>query len=1495
MENIATLQAIVTADTSRFEQAMADVQRSGSQSMNFLSGIGDLGKSLTLGLTVPLLGAGAAISKIGMDFDAEMRNINSLLLLNEEGFQALGTEVNQFASDSIYGANATADALYTIVSAGIGVKDTAEAMTLLGTATKVAASGRDDLDRTTMAIIAMYENFKKAGYTSEHIGDVIANMVQKGAGELSTYTTNMAKIGPAASALGIDFEELGSDVAQLSLTYGNGSKPMTAMGMAMSNLLRPNLTLQAAFQELGVVTGKELIGKFGGLNEALFALKGHMSEIDFSKAFSKTGSEAVLLLTNDIDKTRGALLEFQNTVDGAAARALAQQMMSAEAAFNKAKSAMEGVAVVLSNTLLPMIAPVFNAVADLGNAFIHADPAIQQIVVALGLVATAIGPVLWAFSFIVGSLSPIGLAFKGAALAAVAFATDFGGIATSIKKTVEEAITALKPLTDALDGFFDELFPEAPSDYKGLVDLGKNIMAGLDGVTLGDPAERLKVEKPSSLWDIYVKQGYDKQFDWNTFVAKVTEGGWAGGQINPGDIIHIGDPDDVVGQIGTVGDTIRSAWDDVVGWANVKEKTDWNFGDAINVVTEELPFIDRLITAAQNAWPAIQTALADLWTKVTGWFDSTVGAGVDFLAGLFTGSTATGGETPIYAAVKALLDGDIYKAIDSVIPGAGDHLKGLIGGDWGAKIGDAFPQIRDGLANLAVQFSAWFQNEAIPTVARSIGYFMGRIGGMLYGGFKDVIQGIGKGPGAGDVGSALSGFGESVMTPFSSGLQEGLASTGEVDMSDTFSGFAQQLVGALAGAIGLASLAAGAWGLATGGIFAGLKAALVVPTWFAGNMLTVAGKIAGSIASGVATQLGIEATWTGFAGAVAKGIGAVPAFVASGITWFSSAATAMANQIFTYLGVSTAWTGMAGAISKGLQAVGVIALTIADFAFTVAGAIAQPILAQLGVTATWSTVSTVIGGAINRTTISAFGSTIMSYASNLAGAIAAPILAQLGLSASWATITAMIGTGISAVAAPVMLTLTNAAAWATAIAAPLVAAVGSAAAWAGITGSLWLAAAPIIAIGVAVAGVIAALNNYNKTTEAGVITAQMSVKVSTDAGLLTEKEIDDQVFASIQSSPLGDIGARLFYTNFKAQVMGDVEFEADGVTLKNGLPPLTDQVLDASGTVNFTPGPVGGTLGGGNPLGMGLDADWIDNIEIDVPVKFNFDLLAGAEGHMPAGAMPELGMARITADSFIAPDTPQKVAEVSAETLTKIDETTKTFGEKVAGMVADGTLDPATINDNFLIPLTDYWNTTFGAGGALTTTSKAFATAFTTEMTKVGTGVTEMVVKINEQLTILNDSLTLKKDEVAQTLNGLNTAATDPLNTFSTNMQTAMGSAAMSVNLVTAALGALIIAVGIASTLTLPTLGGSGGGTGVDGSHAGGLTTVPYNGYIAELHKDEMVLTARQADQYRMGAAVGSSKTNNRTDNSTTVVNINGVQDVNGVVKELKRRGVKIG
>jgi TP901 family phage tail tape measure protein len=70
----------------------------------------------------------------------------------------------------------------------------------------------------------------------------------------------------------------------------------------------------------------------------------------------------------------------------------------------------------------------------------------------------------------------------------------------------------------------------------------------------------------------------------------------------------------------------------------------------------------------------------------------------------------------------------------------------------------------------------------------------------------------------------------------------------------------------------------------------------------------------------------------------------------------------------------------------------------------------------------------------------------------------------------------------------------------------------------------------------------------------------------------------------------------------------------------------------------------------------------------------------------------------------------------------------------------------------------------------------------------------------------------------------------------------------------------------------------------IDGSHANGLGFVPFDGYRAELHKGEAVLTASENKQYQMG--VGGSKGNN----SDVVAELKAMRDEVRQLKEEQRQ-----
>lgn len=84
----------------------------------------------------------------------------------------------------------------------------------------------------------------------------------------------------------------------------------------------------------------------------------------------------------------------------------------------------------------------------------------------------------------------------------------------------------------------------------------------------------------------------------------------------------------------------------------------------------------------------------------------------------------------------------------------------------------------------------------------------------------------------------------------------------------------------------------------------------------------------------------------------------------------------------------------------------------------------------------------------------------------------------------------------------------------------------------------------------------------------------------------------------------------------------------------------------------------------------------------------------------------------------------------------------------------------------------------------------------------------------------------------------------------------------------------------------------SGAPTEVDGSHANGLDYVPYDGYVAELHKGESVLTANETQAAMNTSSSGSSS--GGSSNKTSIgnlfgnVTINNQSDIKAVIKQIE-------
>lgn len=770
-ERLAYLEAVVGADITQFRRGMADVRNEVGILSETMGGLGAIGRTMTFAFTAPVVTLGTYAVQAAAEFEEAMRNVNSIAHLSEDEFAALSEAVLDFGSNTRAGATEAAGALYTTFSAGI--TDTTVAMEFMEIASMTAEAGLADLTTTTEALIGSFLAFNQDALPVEqqlisirNQADALTQMVQIGVGTMDEFASAIGQVNPTAVSLGVGIEELYGSMAYLTQRGLSAARASVSLNAAFTALLRPSEAMQAAFRQLGVQTGDELIQQFGSFEAALAALAGTTdgSATSMRALFREVrAARAVDLLVSDLEGWNTALNDFNQGLDGATERAREQQMMSFAAHWDLMTSALNAAGITIGNVLMPALIPLVDAVTNFLHLLIDTNPELLTLGVAALSAAAAIGPLLWVVSSIA---NPIGALVIGVSALAAAFAIDFGSIREVVASTVASILGDMDNWNKAFDIFMSELFPD---------DIAGTILP--DQPEKINTSEFITVEAGDSAWQIWFDNFRDEYADFQDFLDATDLRGVV---IHPDDVIEVptsgaggsnplaGFMDRITGLVGQTPEELKKRI--------MANKVQMQMDDIIGVVFSGAG--DTFVDNFQDAFAAVEDLLGIqigvLLDNVRGFFDQQVGAGINWFASLFEGGGGTDGDTPVYRAVAALLDGNIAAAIDAIIPNLGSDVQTAIEG-WGTWIEDAFPTISSSLGRLFNSFSTWVLDEGIPTVSRS----MGAIGGAIAAGLYDAIGAAMNFFSSGQASSTADAVGgylqDGVATPFAEGFQDAIA------------------------------------------------------------------------------------------------------------------------------------------------------------------------------------------------------------------------------------------------------------------------------------------------------------------------------------------------------------------------------------------------------------------------------------------------------------------------------------------------------------------------------------------------------------------------------------------------------------------------------------------------------------------------------------------------------------------------------------------------
>lgn len=385
------------------------MQVAGSKLSEFGDKVGAVGQKL-LPLTGAVVGIGAAAVKTGADFDSAMAKVQSLSGASGQELERLRDAALEMGETTAFSATEAADALGYMALAGW---DAEQSITALPAVLYLAAAADMELAQASDMVTDYLSAFNMEAADAAYFSDLLAYAQ-------ANSNTTAEQLGEAYKNCAANLNAAGQDVetvtSMLEAMANQGLKGSEA-GTALNAIMR-DITAQ---MDKGAI-------KIGDVSVAVQDADGNFRDLtdilaDVQKATEGMGTAqqaAALSTTFTADSTKGLNLLFNEGMGavagyeeslrgglGTASRQAETMLENLNGQLTLLKSALEGAAITIGETLTPMISQLVEWVQQAVDWFNSLDEGQQQMAVTIGLVSAAIGPLLMVLGSVISAIGTI--------------------------------------------------------------------------------------------------------------------------------------------------------------------------------------------------------------------------------------------------------------------------------------------------------------------------------------------------------------------------------------------------------------------------------------------------------------------------------------------------------------------------------------------------------------------------------------------------------------------------------------------------------------------------------------------------------------------------------------------------------------------------------------------------------------------------------------------------------------------------------------------------------------------------------------------------------------------------------------------------------------------------------------------------------------------------------------------------------------------------------
>jgi TP901 family phage tail tape measure protein len=405
------MQAASESTTKKINDFGQEMQKAGEK-------ISSVGKTLTLGVTLPIVGIGTAAVMASADFETTMNSLQVNANASAESMESLSKLALKMGADTVFSAGEAADAMLELSKGGLTVADI-EAGALAATMNLAATEGMALADAATIISNAM-NTFEVSAADTNKVVDILAAGAVASTAGVQDLALALKFVGSTANTMGLPLSDVVTGIAALNNAGIDSSTAGTSLNQMLLGLVPTTRAASEVMKDLGLTfldssgnvipfnqVVERLTTTFQGMDDATrtFSLK---------KIFGVQGMRAAnILIEQGVQGFND--LNTAVTKTGIAADLANARMSGTAGAIEALKGSIDSVLIMLGDVLAPTIQSIANFLTEMTNRFAALDPDVQRFIVQFAAIAAAIGPVL----FIVGKL----IAVIGGIVAAINPAT----------------------------------------------------------------------------------------------------------------------------------------------------------------------------------------------------------------------------------------------------------------------------------------------------------------------------------------------------------------------------------------------------------------------------------------------------------------------------------------------------------------------------------------------------------------------------------------------------------------------------------------------------------------------------------------------------------------------------------------------------------------------------------------------------------------------------------------------------------------------------------------------------------------------------------------------------------------------------------------------------------------------------------------------------------------------------------------------------------------